>query len=184
MDKKEQSQVATVATTQSEETKVKAYQKPFEHPKKPQTSQVRDPFSYPPSSRTYQAALLQKILNMPGKTKEEMLPVATAETTTQDVETTKEVAQPKRGRGRPPGAKNKPKSEVVASETAQDVDAPALARGRKPSLRKLRDKLGLNQSAMATQLGVTQAMVSFIESGKMKPSEELQNKITLIYRAN
>ena len=50
-------------------------------------------------------------------------------------------------------------------------------RGRMPSLRKVREALGLNQCGMAKRLRVTQAAISMIEAGKMKPGSELKDKI-------
>jgi predicted transcriptional regulator len=50
-------------------------------------------------------------------------------------------------------------------------------RGRMPSLRKIREALGLNQCGMAKRLRVTQAAISMIEAGKMKPGTELKDKI-------
>jgi predicted transcriptional regulator len=50
-------------------------------------------------------------------------------------------------------------------------------RGRRPSLRKVRETLNLNQCEMAEVLDITQAMVSMVESGKAKAGRKLLRRI-------
>lgn len=53
----------------------------------------------------------------------------------------------------------------------------SVSRGRRPSLRKVRETLELNQSEMAEVLDVTQAMVSMVESGKAQAGRKLLRRI-------
>ena len=50
-------------------------------------------------------------------------------------------------------------------------------KGRKPSVKKLRINLGFNQMQMANKLGVSQGLISLMESGKLDPSPNVLDRI-------
>lgn len=68
---------------------------------------------------------------------------------------------------------NNTKSKVSAAI----ANRKSVSRGRRPSLRKVRETLELNQSEMAEVLDVTQAMVSMVESGKAQAGRKLLRRI-------
>lgn len=68
---------------------------------------------------------------------------------------------------------NNTKSKVSAAIANRKF----VSRGRRPSLRKVRETLDLNQSEMAEVLDVTQAMVSMVESGKAQAGRKLLRRI-------
>jgi transcriptional regulator with XRE-family HTH domain len=51
-------------------------------------------------------------------------------------------------------------------------------RGRKPSLKAIRIKLGYNQTELAKKLGLSQGMISLMESGKAQVGENVRKKMT------
>jgi transcriptional regulator with XRE-family HTH domain len=80
-------------------------------------------------------------------------------------------------------AKTVPVAERISSAPRQPSPVAMATpgkRGRKPSLRKIRESLGLNQAEFAARLNITQAYVSQMESGKAVVSDKVRCQLATL----